>query len=120
MLPRRFNVAEPAVMLVTVLQWLVLASVAGVVVGSGTSLFLLALYAGMGATNDMPLWGWMLLLPVGGLINGLLLHYGYKAYQGKLNGGLMAAVHRQDGNMPLITMAIKPVAAVVTLASGGS
>ncbi|MCL6599281.1 MAG: chloride channel protein [Alicyclobacillus macrosporangiidus] len=60
-----------------------------------------------------------LLLPVAGLINGLLLDYGYR--RGSVPGDdVVAAVHQRSGWMPLHTALIKPVAAIVTLACGGS
>jgi H+/Cl- antiporter ClcA len=107
-------------MLATVLQWIVLATITGAVVGSGTSLFLHGLFFATDRTAVLPLWGQMLLLPLGGIINGLLLHYGYRANRTGLKDTLFAAVHTQSGRMPLVTIPIKPIAALVTLASGGS
>src|SRR5690625_7716238 len=120
MSPRRFNFAEPLVMLATVLQWLVLATVTGVVVGTGTSAFLNALYALMAVGRALVLVWISVLLPLAGLINGLLLYYGYRANRTGLKDTLMVAVHTQEGMMPLKTLLIKPVAALVTRASGGS
>ncbi len=62
----------------------------------------------------------MLLLPFGGLLNGLLLYYGYRINTARVGDSVIAAVHSQSGRMPLKTLAIKPVAAIITLASGGS
>lgn len=107
-------------MLATVIQWLVLATITGAIVGSGTSLFLYALFDMTGRTAAVPLWTQMALLPAGGLLNGLLLHYGYRTNSTGLKDTMFAAVHSQEGRMPLRTMLIKPVAAIITLASGGS
>ena len=107
-------------MLATVAQWLVLATLTGAVVGSGTSLFLHGLFFMTDRTEGVPLWTQMLLLPVGGLLNGLLLHYGYRANTTGLKDSLFAAVHAQAGRMPFVTVLIKPAAAIITLASGGS
>jgi len=117
---RRFNFAEPLVMLVTVLQWLVLATLTGLVVGTGTSAFLNALYGLMNVGRSLDLIWISLLLPLAGLANGLLLYYGYQANRTGLKDTLMVAVHTQEGRMPLKTLWIKPVAALITLASGGS
>lgn len=117
---RRIIVVEPALMLATVVQWLVLATVVGVAVGCGTSVFLLALFDLTDRTAGVPLWLQMILLPVGGVLNGLLLHYGYRANKSGLKDSSLAAVHEQGGRMPFRTMWIKPVAALITLASGGS
>jgi len=114
------NLLEPAIMLATVVQWLILGTLVGVVVGSGTSLFLLALFFSIDHTAAVPLWSKMLLLPLGGILNGLLLHYGYRAETTGLKDSIFAAVHEQSGKMPFRTLWIKPVAAIITLASGGS
>lgn len=107
-------------MLATVVQWLLLATITGAIVGSGTALFLHALFFLTGRTASVPLWMHLVLLPAGGLLNGLLLHYGYRAHRSGLKDSVFAAVHEQDGRMPLGTMPIKPVAALITLACGGS
>jgi len=117
---QRFDHVEPLVMLATVVQWLVLATITGAIVGSGTTLFLKALFYLAGRTALVPLWMQMGLLPAGGLVNGLLLHYGYRANRTGLKDTVFAAVHEQEGRMPLRTMLIKPVAALVTLTCGGS
>lgn len=119
MMPR-INYVEPLVMFATVLQWLVLATITGFIVGSGTSLFLHGLFFLTGKTESIPLWPQMMLLPLGGFLNGLLLYYGYRLNKTDLSDSVIAAVHRQSGRVPLITLAIKPVAAIITLASGGS
>lgn len=116
----RFNYIEPIVMLATVVQWLVLATIVGAIVGSGTSFFLHGLFFFIGTTASVPLWLQMILLPVGGLLNGLLLYYGYKMNKTGLKDSVIEAVHKQSGRMPFKTMLIKPVAAIITLASGGS
>lgn len=117
---RRIIVMEPVLMLATVVQWVVLATITGVAVGGGTSLFLLALFDLTGRTSGVPLWLQMILLPVGGLLNGLLLHYGYRTNKSGLKDSALAAVHEQGGRMPFRTMWIKPVTALITLGSGGS
>lgn len=117
---QRFDHVEPLVMLATVIQWLVLATMAGAIVGSSTALFLKALFFLTDRSAAAPLWIQMALLPAGGLLNGLLIHYGYRANSTGLKDTVFAAVHVQEGRMPLRTMLIKPVAALVTLGCGGS
>jgi H+/Cl- antiporter ClcA len=117
---RRFQYIEPVVMLATILQWLVLATVTGVIVGCGTSAFLYALFYFTDQTVSIPLWFQMALLPLGGLLNGLILYYGYKFNTSGLGDSTIAAVHKQSGRMPFKTLAVKPVAALITLACGGS
>ncbi len=107
-------------MLATVLQWLFLATITGFIVGTGTSLFLHCLFFLAGRSFSAPLWLQMSLLPLGGLLNGLLLYYGYKINRTGLKDSVMAAVYEQRGRMPIKTLIIKPVAAIITLATGGS
>ncbi|HEX7387183.1 MAG TPA: chloride channel protein [Castellaniella sp.] len=117
----RVDWLEPAVMLATVVQWLVLATITGLVVGVGTSVFLRALFYLTDRTVHLPLWAYWLTLPAAGLINGLLMGPGYRRLgTPELKDSIFAAVHEQGGHMPWRTLWIKPVAALITLSSGGS
>ena len=116
----RPNLTEPLVMLATVVQWLVLSMFTGALVGTGCSVFLRILFATTGHAHDIPLWLQMSMLPVGGLLNGLLLHYGYRRNRSDLKDSVIIAVNDQSGRMPLKTFWIKPVAALLTLSCGGS
>jgi H+/Cl- antiporter ClcA len=107
-------------MLATVLQWLVLALVTGVLVGLATSAFLLLLLTLLHRDAAMPLWTQMVLLPAGGLANGLLLYYGYRLNRTAFSDSEIVAVNEQDGHMPLKTQFVKPLTALITLWSGGS
>ncbi len=116
----RLRLAEPLVMLATVLQWLVLSIVTGAVIGVGCSLFLRALFATSGHTYAISWWAQAGLLLAGGLANGLLLHYGYRLRRSHFDDSPIVAVNEQHGKMPFRTLWIKPVAALITLGCGGS
>ncbi len=116
----RIHYIEPVVMLATVAQWMVLATLTGLLVGSGTSLFLHGLFYMTQATASVPLWTQMVLLPAGGLVNGLLLAWGARMNKSGLRDSVIASVHKQSGRMPFSGLLIKPVAAIITLACGGS
>ncbi|WP_255568892.1 chloride channel protein [Comamonas sp. NLF-1-9] len=117
---RRISPLEPLVMLGTVVQWLVLAMATGALVGTGCSVFLGALFKTEGHLYDAPWWLLALLLPLGGLINGLLLYYAWEKRRGPLHDEPIVAVNEQAGRMPFTTLWVKPVAALVTLGCGGS
>lgn len=117
---RRFQFTESLVMLATVLQWLVLATLTGALVGAGCTVFLRALFATEGHVYAAPWWMLALLLPLGGFVNGLLLHYGYRLRRSTFVDNAIVAVNEQQGKMPFRTMWIKPVAALITLGCGGS
>jgi H+/Cl- antiporter ClcA len=62
----------------------------------------------------------MTLLPIGGIVNGLLLYYGYRLSRSGFKDNPIVAVNEQRGKMPFRTLWIKPLAALVTLGCGGS
>jgi H+/Cl- antiporter ClcA len=106
-------------MIATLLRWFFLASITGGVVGTVTSFFLKGLLYSSNQTAHIPLWLQMILLPVGGILNGLLIYYGYRNSSTKSDSTIVA-VHKQNGIMPYKTIGIKPLAAIITLAFGGS
>lgn len=117
---RRLHPAEPLVMLATIVLWLLLAMVTGALVGTACSAFLRLLFLAEGRVYDIP-WPWLAALLVGGgLANGLLLHYAYRLDRSGLSDGPIVAVNEQAGRMPLVTLWVKPVAALITLGCGGS
>lgn len=116
----RIYYVEPLVMIATLLRWLFLATIMGAFVGTGTSLFLLLLYYSTGQTVHIPLWLQMVLLPLGGLVNGLILYYGYRHASKTNKDSTIAAVHEQSGVLPFKTMWVKPLTAIITLSCGGS
>ena len=117
---RRFNLAEPLVMLATVAQWLVLSIATGALIGVGCTVFLRVLFATEGHVYHTHWWLLALLLPLAGLANGLLLHYGYRLRHSDFTDNAVVAVNEQQGKMPFRTMWIKPLAALITLSCGGS
>ncbi|MGH8191889.1 MAG: chloride channel protein [Rhodanobacteraceae bacterium] len=116
----RLKLAEPMVMFATVVQWLVLSVLTGAIVGVGCTIFLRILFATAGRVYHVHWWILMVLLPLGGLANGLLLHYGYRLRHSHYTDNAVVAVNKQQGKMPFRTMWIKPLAALITLGCGGS
>src|SRR5574338_368386 len=104
---RRFHFAEPLVMLATVVQWLVLSIFTGAVIGGGCTIFLRILFDTAGRAYSAPLWLQMSLLPIGGLANGLLLHYGYRLSRSGYSDSPIVAVNEQHGRMPFRTLWVK-------------
>ncbi|MBT2658452.1 chloride channel protein [Bacillus sp. ISL-18] len=116
----RIRLVEPVIMIVTILRWFILATITGAIVGTGTSLFLKGLYFFTDKSLHLPWWITMCLLPIGGLLNGLILYFGYRNGDKNKKDSVISAVHEQSGIMPYKTIAIKPIAAIITLASGGA
>lgn len=116
----RIRYIEPFIMLATLLRRFFLATLTGAIVGTGVSIFLKALFFSIDRTAAIPLWMQMIVLPIGGLLNGLIIYYGYRYLKDDSSDSVIAAVHVQSGKMPYKTLPIKPLAAIITLASGGS
>ncbi|WHY92162.1 chloride channel protein [Neobacillus cucumis] len=117
---RKIYYIEPIVMITTLIRWLILSTITGAIVGTGASFFLHGLYFSTNQTVHIPLWMQMLLLPIGGILNGLILYYGYRNASKTCKDSTIAAVHEQGGIMPYKTVWIKPLTAIITLCSGGS
>ena len=111
----RVNYIEPVIMVATILRWLLLASITGAIVGTGVSLFLQALFFLSEHTAHLSLWTQMALLPLAGILNGLLLHYGYREPGSYARDSVITAIHTRSGAMSHKTILIKPVAALITL-----
>lgn len=111
---------EPFIMFITLTRWLVIATVIGGVVGTGASFFLLALLKALRITESVSLPLQMGLLPLAGLLNGLIIYYGYRHFAIKNKDSFIAAFHEQGGKLPYKTFLLKPIAALVTLGFGGS
>ncbi len=106
-------------MCAALIRGLAAGAMVGAMVGTASSAFLLTLSWSIAQVAALPPWMRPPLLPVAGLVNGVLLYYGYR--RGAAPGDdVVAAVHQRSGWMPLHTVLIKPVAAIVTLACGGS
>lgn len=97
----RIRFVEPIVMIATIIRWFVLATITGAIVGTGTSLFLKGLYFSTDNTSHLPLWLSMILLPIGWLLNGLILYFGYRYGSKDKKDSVIAAVHEQSGMMQL-------------------
>ena len=116
----RVNYIEPVIMLATIGRWLLLATITGVIVGSGVSLFLWGLLYFSAQTDHVSLWTQMAMLPLAGILNGLLLYYGYREPGGLARDSVISAIHTRSGQMSPKTILVKPVAALITLVLGGS
>lgn len=116
----RTNYLEPVIMLATLIRWLFLSVFVGLIVGTGASFFLFILHKAIAGASGIPLWLQMTILPIGGLLNGLIIHYGYQYASNTKKDSVIAAFHEQSGYMPYKTLPLKPLAAIITLSSGGS
>src|SRR3546814_19182058 len=96
-------------MLGTILQWMLRASVTGIIVGAGTSVFLHILFLFTNEATPRPLWYQTLLLPSGGFLTGLIMYYGYKLNNTGLDDSVFTAVPQQSRRFPYRRQLLTPI-----------
>jgi H+/Cl- antiporter ClcA len=111
---------EPVYMGRQLLYWLVLGSLTGALVGVVVTGFLDLLFGSIRATAGWPLWALALALPGGGLLTGILIHYGAPDAAGHGTEAVIRAVHRRAGQINWKVAPVKALATITTIAAGGS
>lgn len=114
------RVLEPMWMGKNLLYWLVVGSLTGSLVGLVVAYFLKLLFWSIAVTAHWPLWAFALALPGGGLVTGLLIHYGSPDAAGHGTEAVIRAVHRRAGQINWKVAPIKAIATITTIAVGGS
>lgn len=97
-----------------------LSSVTGLIVGISTGGFLFLLQHTLGYMSSLPKSIYFILLPIGGLLTGLIIKYGTSEAEGHGTEAVINAVHHHSGMISLKVVPIKTLATLVTLACGGS
>ena len=113
---RKFT--EPTVLFLSIIKWVVLATVAGAVVGGATALFLKALSWSTDLSREMPYS--FVLLPAALFLSALLIKYLAPDAEGHGTEKVIEAIHKRSGKIGLMVVPVKLVATIVTLALGGS
>lgn len=111
---------EPMLMGRQLLLWLVLGTLTGAMVGVVVTYFLKALFWSIAVTGHWPFWAIAVALPTGGLITGLLIHYGAPSAAGHGTEAVIRSVHRDAGRINWKVAPIKALATITTIAPGGS
>lgn len=111
---------EPLFMGRQLLLWLILGSLTGALVGIVVTYFLKLLFWSVAGTMHWPMWLIVVALPLGGLITGLLIHYGAPTAAGHGTEAVIRAVHRDAGRINWKVAPIKALATITTIAPGGS
>lgn len=109
---------EHAVLFVSVLKWLVLASFVGILVGTATAIFLKTLAWSTGISNSNSYY--FLLLPGAFFFSSLMATYLAPDAEGHGTEKVIEAVHLSSGKIKAAVVPVKLVATVITIASGGS
>ncbi len=112
------RIEEETVLFISVIKWVFLASVIGVIVGFSTTLFLKALKwcAALGGNSQY----YFLMLPLALFVSVLLIKYLAPDAKGHGTEKVIEAIHKRAGKIKLMVVPVKLVATLITLAAGGS
>ncbi|MFQ5657961.1 MAG: chloride channel protein [Candidatus Methylomirabilales bacterium] len=111
-------ITEESVMFLTILRWLVLATLIGVIVGLSTTLFLKVLDWSITLTTQYRYY--FILLPIALFSSILLTQYFAPDAEGHGTEKVIEAVHKRSGKMHTLVVPVKFVTTIITLALGGS
>jgi H+/Cl- antiporter ClcA len=112
------RLAEQTVVIVSVLKWVVLATIVGITVGAAAALFLNLLDRGIEETRGFSYY--YLMLPAGLFLSALLVKYLAPEAGGHGTEKVIEAVHKRYGKINPLVVPVKLVATLITIISGGS
>ncbi len=113
----RYTVIQTLVVLTT-LKWVLLALIAGVIVGFPTAGFLLLLDGGIDVVYELRFF--YLLIPIGLIVSYFLVSRLAPDAKGHGTEQVIEAIHHRDGEINLAVVPVKMLATLVTLILGGS
>ncbi len=114
----RRRLAEGTVLFFSVLKWFLLSTVAGILVGLSTTLFLKILQWSTSWSQQYSLY--FLFLPLAMVVSVVLTKYIAPEAEGHGTEKVIEAVHRRAGKIKPLVVPVKLAATIVTLAAGGS
>ena len=109
---------EETILFISVVKWVFLASVIGIIVGLSTTVFLKALNWSVITAKQQPFY--FLFLPVALFLSAVLTKYLAPDAEGHGTEKVIEAVHKHSGKIKATVVPVKLIATILTLASGGS
>ncbi len=114
----RRRITEQTVLFVSIVKWVILATLAGAVVGGATALFLKLLNWTTAFSQQSSYT--FLFLPAALFLSSLLIKYLAPDAEGHGTEKVIEAIHKRAGKIPAAVVPVKLLATIVTLAIGGS
>ena len=109
---------EETILFISVVKWVFLASVIGIIVGLSTTVFLKALNWSVITAKQQPFY--FLFLPVALFLSAVLTKYLAPDAEGHGTEKVIEAVHKHSGKIKATVVPVKLIATILTLTSGGS
>jgi H+/Cl- antiporter ClcA len=112
------RIKEETILFISVVKWVFLASVIGIIVGLSTTIFLKALNWSIAFTHQQPFYFYF--LPIALFLSVILTKYLAPDAEGHGTEKVIEAVHNRSGKINASVVPVKLAATIITLASGGS
>ena len=114
----RRGLAEETVLFISVLKWVLLASIIGVIVGFSTTVFLKSLNWSIAFADQY--YYFFLLLPVAFFLTVIIIKYLAPEAEGHGTEKVIEAVHKRSGKIKALVVPIKLIGTILTIGTGGS
>ena len=114
----KIRISEQTVLFVSIIKWLFLSTVIGVIVGLSTTGFLKLLNLSIETTHKFPYT--FLFLPLAFFLSALIVKYLAPDAEGHGTEKVIEAVHKNSGRIKAAVVPVKLAATIITLAAGGS
>jgi H+/Cl- antiporter ClcA len=114
----RKTITESSVLFISIIKWVFLATIAGIIVGGATAFFLKLLQWSINYSHNWEYSFW--LLPIAMFLSTLLVKYLAPEAEGHGTEKVIEAIHKRSGKISALVVPVKLVATIITLAVGGS
>jgi H+/Cl- antiporter ClcA len=109
---------EQIILFISIIKWVFLASITGIIVGLSTTLFLKILnWSRLLRTNCSY---YFLLLPIALCLSAAIVKYLAPDAEGHGTEKVIEAIHKHSGKIKATVVPVKLIATIITLAAGGS
>ena len=112
------RLAEHGILIASVVKWVFLATIVGIVAGAGAALFLKLLGISSDATGRYSYY--FLIMPVAFLLSAQLIHRLSPDAEGHGTEKVVEAVNKSRGRIKAAVVPVKALTTIITIAAGGA
>lgn len=112
------HISEGTILFFSVLKWVLLSTIVGIIVGLATTGFLKLLNLSIEGTKEFDYY--FLLLPAAFFISTLIIQHLAPDAEGHGTEKVIEAVHKNSGKIKAAVIPVKLATTIITLAAGGS